>query len=453
VKVSQAEESQSQVVLSIEVEPPELEEHLDRVYRRAVQRVNIPGFRKGKAPRSVVERELGRDAMVEDALETLLPQLTSKAIEEQSLDVVATPQVKVTQYEPLTIEATVAVRPSVQLGDYYQYRMQPEAVEATPGAVDEIVESLRRDAGTWDPVERPVQMEDMVTMQVKGQVEENAIIEDDSVDYILSAGSTNPMPGFAEQLVGINRDELQEFSLFFPEDYAQEDLAGKECKFTVTVQEVKERKLPDLDDEFAASLNIEVETVAALMDKLQEDTLKHNQTMADQRYQELAVQALMDGAQVELPPLMVDHEVEHILSEQAEAMQRQQVKMEDYLSTVGKSVEQLQEEVRPTAIERITNSLVLSALREKEGIEVTPEEVEEEMNSMTEASPTEGESLRQILDTENGRASISSILLNRKTLERLTSIARGEVIITATSTVDTTTEEGQTESEKGAKDA
>ena len=451
MKVSQGEQAQSQIVLNIEVEPPELEEHLDIVYRRAVQRVNIPGFRKGKAPRSVVERQLGRDAMVEDALETLLPQLTSKAIKEQSLDVVATPQVKVTQYEPLTIEATVAVRPSVELGDYYQYRLEPEVAEATPEAIEEIVESLRRDAGTLEPVDRPVEMEDMVTMQVKGQVDENAIIEDDSVDYILSAGSTNPMPGFAEHLVGINRDELREFALLFPEDYPQEDLAGKECNFTVTVHEVKERKLPDLDDEFAGSLNIEVETVAALRDKLQEDMLKHNQTIADQHYQELAVQALVDGAQVELPPLMVDHEVEHILSEQADAMQRQQVKMEDYLSTVGKSVEQLQEELRPAAIERITSSLVLSALREKEGIEVTPEEIEEELNSMSEASPTEGESLRQILDTENGRTSISSILLNRKTLERLTSIARGEVIITATSTVDMPTGESQAESEKGAK--
>ena len=453
MKVSQAEQAQSQVVLNIEVEPPELEEHLDRVYRQAVQRVNIPGFRKGKAPRSVVERELGRDAMVEDALETLLPQLTSKAIEEQNLDIVATPQVKVTQYEPLTIEATVAVRPSVELGDYYQYRLEPEKVEATSGEVDEIVASLRRDAGTWEPVERPVELEDMVTMQVKGQVDENVIIEDESVDYVISAGSTNPMPGFAEQLVSINRDELREFSLPFPEDYAQDDLAGKECHFTVTVQEVKERKLPDLDDEFAVSLNIEVETVAALRDKLQEDMLKHNQTIADQHYQEQAVQALLDGTQVELPPLMVDHEIEHLLSEQAEAMQRQQVKMEDYLSTVGKSVEQLQEELRPSAIERITRSLVLSALREKEGIEVTPEEIEEELNSMTESSTTDGESLRQFLDTDNGRTSIGSILFNRKTLERLTSIARGEVIIVPTSTAGTPTKEEQGESEKGAKDA
>lgn len=450
MKVSQGDQSQSQVVLNIEVEPPELEEHLDRVYRQMVRRVTIRGFRKGKAPRSVLERELGRDALLEEALEALLPQMTSRAIEEQKLDVVATPRVKVTQNEPLTIEATVAVRPPVELGDYYQFRLEPEKVEVTPEAVEEVVDSLRRDAGTWEPVERPVELEDMITIEVRGQVDEAAIIDDKGVDYILSAESTNPLPGFADQLVGVNRGELREFTLPFPEEYPQTDLAGKECHFTVTVEEVKKRNLPELNDEFARSLNMGVETLVELRDKLQEDIRNRLQQIADQQYQERAVQALLEGVQVELPPLLVDEEVEHILSEQAEAMQRQQVKMEDYLSTVGKSVEQLQEEIRPSAVERITRGLTLRALREKEGIEVSPEEIDEELSSMLGDSTTEAESLRQLLSTEDGRMSISNVLLNRKTLKRLTSIARGEVLIVASSTVGAPTEEGQGEPERGA---
>ena len=451
MKVSQIEQAQSQVVLSIEVDAPELEEHLDRVYRRTVQRVNIRGFRKGKAPRSVVERELGRDAMLEEALETLLPQVTSKAIEEQNLDVVAAPRVKVTQNEPLTIEATVAVRPVVVLGDYYQLRLEPDTVEVTTEAVEEVVDSLRRDAGTWEPVERPVELEDMITMEVQGQVDEDSIIDDKGVDYILSAESTNPIPGFADQLVGMNREELREFTLPFPEDYPQADFAGKECHFTVTVEEVKERKVPDLDDVFAQSLNLDgAETLAELKDKLREDMLRHNQQTADQHYQEQAVQALIEGAQVELPPLMVDEEVNHMLSEQAEAMQKQQVNMEDYLSTVGKSVEQLQEEARPSAVERITRGLTLRALREQEGIEVSPEEVDEELNSMLGDSTAEAESFRQLLSSEDFRTSITNVLLNRKTLERLTSISRGEVIVVASSIGDNPAEEGPTDSERGA---
>ena len=155
MKVSQAELYQSQVVLNIEVEPPELEEHLDRVYRSVVQRANIPGFRKGKAPRSVVERFVGREALMEDALETLLPQLTSRAIEEQELDVVATPRVKVVQDDPLTIEATVAVRPEVQLGDYYDIRLEQEPVELTADEVDNRLSLFQRESGTWEPVETP----------------------------------------------------------------------------------------------------------------------------------------------------------------------------------------------------------------------------------------------------------------------------------------------------------
>ncbi|MQF48888.1 trigger factor [SAR202 cluster bacterium AC-647-N09_OGT_505m] len=454
VKVSQIEQSQGQVVLNIEVEPPELEEHLDRVYRRAVQQVNIRGFRKGKAPRSVVERELGRDAMVEDALETLLPQVTSAAIEEQNLDVVATPRVKVTQNEPLTIEATVAIRPLVVLGDYYQIRLEPDMVEVTTEAVEGVVDSLRRDAGTWEPVERPVELEDMTTINVQGQVDENSIIDDKGIDYILSSESTNPIPGFASQLVGINRGEQREFTLPFPEDYPQANFVGKECHFTVTVEEVKERKLPDIGDEFAKSLSIEgVETVAELMDKLREDMLKHNQQIADQHYQEQAIETLIEGAKMEIPPLMVDEEVNRILSEQAEAMRRQQVNMDDYLSTVGKSVEQLQEEVRPSAVERITRGLTLRALREQEGIEVSPEEVDEELNSMLSVPHAESESLRQLLNSESARTSITNVLLNRKTIERLTNISRGEVIIVASSTESTPNEEGlteSTESERGA---
>jgi trigger factor len=451
LKVSQIEQAQSQIVLSIEVEPPELEEHLNRAYRKTVQRVNIRGFRKGKAPRSVVERELGRDALLEEALEALLPQMTSRAIEEQKLDVVATPRVKVTQNEPLIIEATIAVRPPVDLGDYHQLRLEkPEKVEVSPETVEEVVNSLRQENGAWEPVERPVELEDMVTMAVHGEVDEAVVIDDKGVEYVLTAASTSPLPGFAGQLVGIERGELREFTLPFPEEYPQTDLAGKECQFIVTVEEVKKRRLPDLDDEFVRSLNMKVETLAELRDKLREDVRQRLQQIADQHYQELAVQALVEKALVELPPLLVDEEVQHILSDQAEAMQRQQVKMEDYLSTVGKSVEQLQEEIRPSAVERITRSLILRALREKEGIEVNPEEIEEEMSSMLGESNTDTESLRQLLNTENGRASISNVLLNRKTLERLTSIARGEVMIVASSTGGAPAGEGQTEIERGA---
>ena len=452
MKVSQAELSQSQIVLNIEVEPPELEEHLDRVYRRVVQRANIPGFRKGKAPRSVVERFVGRDALLEDAMETLLPQMTSKAIEEQELDVVATPRVQVIQQDPLTIEATVPVRPEVQLGDYYDIRLEQEPISVTAEEVDNRLSLFQRESGTWEPVERPVEMGDMVTIDVTGDVDGVSEVDEKGVDYVLAEGSPNPLPGFPEELVGSAIDESREFSLPFPDDYFDTDKVGKECRFNVTVVEVKERKLPELDDDFAQSLGMETTSMEELREKIEEEMLKQSQMAADNRFEDLAIRALVDISEVELPPLLVESEVDSLLSDQAEAMRRQQVSMEDYLSTVGKSVEELQEEARPQAEERLIRSLTLQAFREREGLEVTSEDIEEELGKVVVESVSGENPLRNVLESEEGRRYIENMLINRKTLERLVQIAKGEAIEAASSPSEALAEEGQDETQQESQE-
>jgi len=426
VKVSQINSINSQITLSIEVDPPELEEHMDRVYRRAVQRVSIPGFRKGKTPRSVLERELGRDNMVEDALETLIPKLAADAIRQESLDVISTPKADVSSYEPLTIEVVVPVRPEIDLGNYRDYRLQPEEVSVTKQQIDDTLETMRKDSGTWEPTENSINFDNMVTLQVKGTMDEKLIIDDQGVDYLVTEDSSNPMPGFAEQLIGMPRGESKEFSLAFPTDYPQTELAEKECSFEVTVDEIKKRNLPKLDNNFAKSLNMDVKDVKSLRKQLEADILKRNQSVAEQKYQEDIIQALVEKANPDIPPLLVDHEVEHIISEQAEAMQRQQLNMEDYLNSVGKTIQEIQNEVRPSALERISRTLVMDAFREKENINVTDEDIENEIDNMISSSETESESLRSLFDNDNGRASIQNMLISRKTIERLSSIAKGE---------------------------
>ena len=448
MKVSQAELFQSQVVLNIEVEPPELEEHLNRVYQRVVQRANIPGFRKGKAPRSVVERFVGRDALMEDALETLLPQMTSQAIEEQELDVVATPRVKVLQEDPLTIEATVAVRPDVTLGDYYDIRLEQEPVEVSADEVDNRLSLFQRESGTWEPVERPVEMGDMITIDVKGDVDGEPEVEEAGVDYVLVEDSPNPLPGFPEALVGADVGESREFFLPFPDDYFDSERVGKECQFSVVVVEVKERKLPELDDDFARSMGMETTSMDELREKIEEEMLNQNRQAADHRFEDLAIRALVDISEVELPPLLVESEVDHMLSDQAEAMRRQQVSMEEYLRTVGKSVEELQEEARPQAEERLLRSLTLQAFRENEGLEVTSDDIEEELGKIVVDSVSGENPLRSVLDSEEGRRYVENMLINRKTLERLVQIAKGEAVEAATSTDEVPEEEGQEEDQE-----
>ena len=426
MKVSQISSINNQITLSIEVDPPELEEHMDRVYRRAVQRVSIPGFRKGKTPRSVLERELGRDNMVEDALETLIPKLAADAIKQESLDVISTPKADVASYEPLTLEVVVPVRPNIDLGNYLDYRLEPQKVSVTKQQIDETLETIRKDSSTWEPTENPINFDNMVTLQVKGTMDDKIIIDDQGVDYLVTQDSSNPMPGFAEQLIGIPRGESKVFSLAFPTDYPQTELAEKECSFDVTVDEIKERKLPKLDNNFAKSLNMDVKDVKSLRKQLESDILKRNQTVAEQKYQEDIVQALVEQANPDIPPLLVDHEVEHMISEQAEAMQRQQLNMEDYLSSVGKTIQEIQTEVSPSALERISRTLVMDTFRETENINVTDEDIENEINNMVASSETESESLRSLFDNDNGRASIGNMLISRKTMERLASIAKGE---------------------------
>lgn len=409
------------------MDPQEIEEHLDRVYKRAVQRINIPGFRKGKAPRSVLERELGKDAMLEDALDTLIPQITARAIEQESLAVISTPKADVSTYEPLTIEVVVPVKPAIDLGDYLDYRLPKEIVEVTESEIDEVVESIRRDSSTWEPIKRPVELDDMVTIQVKGTMDDTAIIDDTGVEYIVSSESTNPMPGFSEQILGMKIGSTKNFTLKFPSEYPQPNLSGKECHFSVIMDEIKKRQLPAVNNNFAKSLNLEVKSVKSLRRKLSEDILKRNQSISDQSYQDQIIQALVAKASPEIPSLLIDREVEHIISERTASMEKQQLKMEDYLDSVGKSIIEIQEEVRPSAEERIIRTLVLEKFRENESIEVSDEDIEKELDSMLEGATTDSESsMRSIFDNENGRISIRNMLTSKKTLERLTQIAEGE---------------------------
>ena len=426
MKVDQGEQEQNQVVLNIEVDQGELEEQLDGVYRRVVQKTSIPGFRKGKAPRSVVERFVGREALLHEALDSLLPKMTSLAIQERDLDVVAPPRVKVTQQDPLTIEAIIPLRPSVDSGDYQDIRLDPEPVEVNEEEVDQLLESIRMERGVWEPVDRSVAIGDLVTMNVKGEVEGETTIDNQGVDYVLVEGSPNPLPGFPESLVGCELSSKLEFSLAFPDDYLQTEMAGKDCHFTVYVEEIKERKMPELDEEFIKSLNMDVQDKAGLKDKLHEDLYQQKQRSADRGFEEQVIAKMVECAQMELPPLLIDEEIEHILGDQAEALRRQQVSMDTYLATVGKSVDELREEVRPMAVERLTRTLSMQALREKEGIDVAQIEIEDEIEQMLSQSTAASDSFRDMLASEDGQTSIRNMLLNRKTIGRLTGIAKGE---------------------------
>jgi trigger factor len=416
----------SQVVLTIEVDPERVEKSMEQAYRRVAPRVRIPGFRPGKAPRRVVELHLGREALLHEALDRLVPEVVEEAIKAQELDMVATPDLEITSLEPVVIKATVPIRPTVDLGDYRALRVEPEPVEVDEAEVERTLESLRRRYADIEPVERPVQEGDRVRLDITGEVEGRTVLRQEDVEVAVRPDDLATVPGVYERLLGMSKGEEAEFAAVLPEDYARRELAGKPIRYRVRVLEVKSERLPELNDDFARQVGEGFASVAALRERIRADLRARAEEEAKRRLEEKAVAALVEQARLEFPPQLVERELDHLVQDLTRpAAGEGRRALERFLQQVGRSEQELREELRPTATERVKRSLVLSRLAELEGVTVTPEEIEQELASLTGASPQAAQ-IRQIFDTPSGREVIERQLRSRRTLERLVQIVTGQ---------------------------
>jgi len=424
MKVSTQRIPESQVVLQIEVEPERLEASLERAYRRLAQKTRIPGFRKGKTPRAMIERYLGRDALLREALDLLIPEAYNQAIDEESIEAIDQPQIELVQEEPLVFRATVPVRPSVDLGSYREVRVEREPVTVSEEQVEAQLEELRHRYALLEPVERPVQVNDLVRAEVRVSLDGRRIFSEDDAEFRLRPGATILLPGFAEQLPGSEKGVRREISLAVPEDYPQRSLAGKTCLCTLLVKEIKQERLPELDDAFARQAGEGFASLAALREWLESDLRQAAEAEADARYQERVADAVVAGASVQFPPVLVEREVDHLLRERAGASGAKDV--ERYLQQMRQPEEEVRQELRLQAVQRIQRSLVLAKLAEVEGITVSEEDIDAEIERLvTSSGPRAGE-VRQMFAKPGGRQALERSLLTRKTLERLTAIASGE---------------------------
>ena len=423
MKITREESRPREVTLTIELEPQDMEPYLHRAYRRVVQRVNIPGFRRGKAPRSLVERYVGRQRLLQEALEFLVPETVDQAVKQEAVPAFDQPQVELEEVDPPRIKAVVPLTPEVDLGDYRGIRQQPEPVEVTEEEVDQALEQLRRDQAPWAPVERPVQFGDLVTLDVVGVVDGRQVTSDQGVEFVPTQNNPLPLPGFSVHLEGLGRGETKEFTLPVPQDYPDQSIAGKECRFTVTVHEVKAKQLPELDDTFAHSVGTGFESLEALREHLRSTLRADRERQARSRFRDHLLEAVVEGASVGLPEMVVEREVDHLLQEQQEALRERRLELEDYLRQVGKSPEELREELRPRAEARLKRSLVVRKLAELEGLAVTDAEVDQEIREL--GSEQGGQRLARAFDTPQGRRSLANVLLMRKVLARLEEIATG----------------------------
>jgi trigger factor len=425
VKVTREKTENSQVFLTIEMEPQEIEESMTESYQRMAKRANIPGFRKGKAPRAVLERYLGKDNILDDALNHLLPQAYEKAIKEQQVEAIARPAIELVQTDPVIFKATVPLAPVVQLGDYQSVKMKPESVKVTAANVNEVIEQLRHQNATWESVERAVKFGDMAIFDIESNVGDSPFVNREGVQYLVMQNSVAPAPGFADELIGMSKGDEKSFNKKFPEDYAQKEFAGKEADFTVKMLEVKQEILPALNDEFAAQLGPEIKNMAGLKEEVSRNLKLRAEAKTRSDFEDKIIDALVDASQVEYPPILVDAEVHHMMHEQSRQFERQGANLDDYLKSIGKNEEQLHEELHPLATTRVTRSLVLGKLAETEKVEVNDKEIDNEIETMLQNSAENREKLQEAVNTPQSRDSIGQILLTRKTVDRLVEIAQG----------------------------
>lgn len=424
MKVTQDEVVDRQTDLHIEVDPDLLAQHMDHAYRKLVQRTSVPGFRKGKAPRHILERVVGRDSLLDEAIETLMPEAIADAIREQSLEPVTLPRVTVEEREPiLKLTATVALPPTVELGEYGSLRFDEQPEPVTDEQVESAIERVREGQASWEPAERPLALGDLAVLTVTGTVGALTIIESADTEYLAAEGIPYPVPGFAEELVGMSPGDTNEFVLTLPEDFGVADAAGQEATFKVSVTEIKQKILPPLDDDLARNLGESLESLTDLRSRIRENLEASAEQVLRRSIEDKVLEAVVDGAAIALPAMLVEHEAQHVLDDQQEALAANNVPMSAYMERVGKSEDEVIAEAREAAERRLKRSLVMDELADAEGIEVPAADVDEELEALRQRKSSAGDN--SALDEEGARASITRILCRQRMMDHMVRLVRG----------------------------
>ena len=424
MKVTLERLPESRVQIHIEVEAERVEKSVDVAYRRLAPKVRVPGFRPGKAPRAMTEKYIGRERLMNDAIENLIPDVYNEAIETEDVDAIAQPELDGIELDPVRLKFIVPVRPSVDLGEYASVRVPKDAVAVTDEMLTEQILLLRRRNAVQAPVERPIQWDDVITGDVSGSADGDSFVDDTDAEFPLREGVTLFVPGLAEGFIGMIKGEEKDLELTMPEDFRVERLANQPAQFHLRIKEVKEEQLPDEDDDFAQAVNAEeFPTLVALKERIRKDLTESLQQQATAKLQQEAVDKLVEGATLEYPRVLVEREIDHLVRDSVGNDQQQYLA---YLQRIGRSEADYRETLRDVADLRVKRSLSLNHLAETEGIEVTADEIEEELDTLVAPMGDDASRFRDMFATEEGVSTIRRNLMSRKTLERLTAIASGE---------------------------
>ena len=387
--------------LTIEVSAEDVEKALQAAYLKERSRISLPGFRKGKVPRQMIEKMYGPEVFYDEAANHMISEAYGKAYEECELEIVSQPKVEITQLEkgkPFIFTAEVAVKPEVTLGEYKGLKVDKVSTRVTQKEVDEEIDKEReRNARTIEVTDRAVQDKDQVILDFEGFVDGAAFEGGKGEKYPLTIGSGAFIPGFEEQLIGAEIEKEMEVNVKFPEDYHAKDLAGKDAVFKCTVHEIKAKELPELDDEFASDVSEEGETMEEYKAEVRGKLKERKEREGKEKKENQAVEQAVENAEIDLPEPMVDLQARQMADDFARRIMQQGMSIEQYFQFTGLSEEKMMEELKPQAEKRIRTRLVLEAIVAAENIEVSDERLEEELKKMADSYQMEVDKLKEFM--------------------------------------------------------
>ena len=386
--------------LTIEVSAEDVEKAMQSAYQKAKGRISIPGFRKGKAPRKMIEQMYGKGVFLEDAVNALIPEHYSKALGECELEIVSQPKIDLVQTEPgkaLIFTAEVAVKPEVTLGEYKGVEVPKSEIEVTDEEVDaEVKKEQEKNSRTINVEDRAAQLNDIVTIDFEGSVDGVPFDGGQATEYPLTLGSNTFIPGFEDQLVGAKVGDDVDVKVTFPEEYQAKELAGKEAIFKCAVKKIEAKELPELDDDFAKDVS-EFDTLAEYKEHVKTNLVEKKENEAKHAKEDAAVDKIIENAQMDIPEAMLETQCRQMLDDFSRRMQSQGLSMDQYFQFTGMTAEKMMEDMKPQALKRIQTRLVLEKVAEVENIQPTEEEVNEEISKMAEAYKMEADKLKELL--------------------------------------------------------
>ena len=421
MKVTVENGENQQVTLTIEVEAAEVNKAVEQACKRLANRVSIPGFRKGKAPRMIVERHVGKDAVLQEAFDIVAPKALSKAFDEQKIDPVTRPSVDIETLEEgkdLVFKATVTPRPEVKLGDYKGLNVPKNEVNITDEDVEKQLKTFQDRQGKLvdAPEGAEVKDGDFTTLDFKGFVDGEAFDGGEGKDYPLQIGSNSFIPGFEDQLVGAKIGEERDVNVKFPEEYHAKELAGKDATFKCTIRSIKTKELPAIDDELAKKVST-FQTLDELKADIRKNLEENAERTAENDQKSAAIEMATNNITVDIPAVMIDNRVTAMIQEMAMRLEQQGMKLEQYLQYAGTDIAKLREQYRETAEKNVKTDLMLEEVAKAEDIKVEAKDLDEEVAAMAAAYGATPQQVQKIIKEQGRIGDLAASVLRKKTAQ------------------------------------